>query len=153
MRRVPVFVPPGPNVRRAEGPETWGCPSPTPSAIRNFQSSPGYGLGRNWWPTGKHVVNEAVCSPATYWVLDEFPAALVPVGTVVQARHLQNVLLFVYLIVLTANPINKNLSVNKELKHLIGPEFGVEVLKKCGCQELGKKYLRWLLSGDLGGQL
>ena len=35
---------------------------------------------------GKHVVNEAVCSPATYWVLNEFPAALVvPVGTVLQA--------------------------------------------------------------------
>lgn len=129
MQRVSVFVPSGPNGRSTECPQAWGCPSPTPSAFRNFQRRSGYGLGRNWWPVGKHVASEAACS-AAYWVLDESPAALVPVRTVLQAWHLQNVLFFVYLIVFTANPINKNLSLSKELKHLIAPELGVEVLKK-----------------------
>ena len=41
-----------------------------------------------------------------------------------QAWHLQNVLFFVYLIVFTANPINKNVSLSEELEHLIGPELG-----------------------------
>jgi hypothetical protein len=123
MQRVSVFVPPGPNGRSMEGPWAWGCPSPTPTAFRNFQRRSGYGLGRDWWPVGKHMPNEAVCS-AAYCILDESPAALVPVRTVLQAWHLQNVLFFVYLIVFTANPINKNLSLSEELKHLIEPELG-----------------------------
>ena len=50
----------------------------------------------------KHVAKEALCSPATYRVLDEFTAALIVlVGTVLQAQFLQNVLLFMYLIVLS----------------------------------------------------
>lgn len=103
-------------------------PPPLPSGIfRDVLDMDLGGIGGQW--ERKHVASEAACS-AAYWVLDESPAALVPVKTVLQAWHLQNVLFFVYLIVFTANPINKNLSLSKELKHLIAPELGVEVLKK-----------------------
>jgi hypothetical protein len=49
--------------------------------------------------------------------------------------------------VLAANPINKNVSLNKELEHLTGPKFGAEVERKCGCW--ARQRLRQVLSGGL----
>lgn len=75
MVRPPISIPPALNATGPGDPEAWDCPTSIPSVFSNIQSSPLCGLRRNWRPMGKHVAKEALCSAATHWVLDEFPAA------------------------------------------------------------------------------
>lgn len=71
-------------VRRTVGPEAWDWP--VPSHCLQEYSEQSVGLGGTMPPMGKHVAIEALCSPATFGVLDEFPAVLVVlVGTILQA--------------------------------------------------------------------
>lgn len=96
MLRVPVSIPPAPPVRRAEAlrPGTASLQPPPPVT----SEQPCVWVRAGLMAPGKACGGGALC-PATRLVPDEFPAALVPVGTVLQAQYLQNVLLFVYLIV------------------------------------------------------
>lgn len=104
---------------RTEDPEAQDCPYP--SSLQQYSEQPYVWAQQELGPAGKHVANEALCSPATYWVLDSLPDALVAIQFTEHASSW-----CVSNCGLAANPI-KDAFFYKELKHSINYEYGGEV--------------------------